>query len=437
MTIVSIVLLMLAFAGWGLWWRERMNCSEMTRQTAAGAAVGKVETQDETVALAARCRSAEEQVEQYRQEQVDLQQELGHCRKQLHDQEAQLQELVGRAEHLQVRAEELQELAEQHLAQETEIRQQMELASAERQELDSHVVQIADEMAGQVVVSLSEAEQAISTAIEAFTAIAMEAQEAAEMAQSAVGEQAEYSVSRIAGEATQVMDVFIHGMLVSARKITDSSRKLENLVSISGRLTDLLDDVEEVADLTNMIALNASIEAARAGSAGRAFSVVAAEVRKLSERSRQSAERMHEIAGDIARQTETIYRDLATTAERSLEASCEAQLEVNRMLGLLSSSDQTTRDVLNGLQEKSNKITQNYASIVTALQFHDMLRQRLEHTIAPLCGLKKRLIGEEMEEDQLSYAVGDRQLKAKAVGAAPPLEVVTYSSDDDCDITLF
>jgi methyl-accepting chemotaxis protein len=359
-----------------------------------------------------------------------LEEELEHCRELLGVQEAQLQELSAHANCLQM-------LVDGYTAEERAVQARIEQAIVERQELSSQVITLADEMTGQVVTSLSEAEQAISLAIESFTAIAMEAQSAADIAQSTVGNQSEYSVAKITREATHVMDVFINGMLVSARTVTDCARKLENMVGVSLRLTGLLNDVEAVADQTNMIALNASIEAARAGNAGRAFSVVAAEVRRLSERSRQAAERMHQIAGEISHETETIYRSLATTAESSLEASCDAQMEVNKMLELLNRADQTTRDVLISLTEKSANITEQYASIVTAFQFHDLLRQRLEHSISPLCTLRSRLGGGGVAAEQVTYVVGEKEFSARAVGAAPALEIVSYAENDSCDVTLF
>lgn len=142
-------------------------------------------------------------------------------------------------------------------------------AERERQGLSSRIGGMADALAGQVVTCLAEAEQAISTAIEAFTRIADEAQEAAVLAQRAVGVETEQSVSGIATRATQVMGLFIEGMLSGARRIAQSAGQLERLTYVSQRLRGLVGDVENVADATAMVALNASIEAARAGYAGR------------------------------------------------------------------------------------------------------------------------------------------------------------------------
>ncbi len=347
-----------------------------------------------------------------------------------------------------------------------EARQATNQLQSRHQRLGTDVSLLAEQLSGQVVVCLAEAETAISAAIESFTRIAGEAQEAAGLAQKAVGTEMEHSVSSIATRATDVMEKFIEGMLAAARRIAESSRRLDRLGDISERLFGLLDDVERVADQTTMIALNASIEAARAGSAGRTFTVVAREVSKLAQASRDTADRMRTMTEELSHETRNINTALSLTAESSLEESCNAQMEVNHLLELLFNADQSTQAVLTQLGERSANITANYTSIVMAFQFHDLLRQRLEHVAQPLTQLSASLKesmspgqssdreameiysgGARQDEaaDGLAYAVGDRTFQARAIGAAPALTVVTYSAnnadtngDDDFDnITLF
>ena len=314
-------------------------------------------------------------------------------------------------------------------------------ADEQRHTLSQNISAMADDLAGQVVTALSEAEQAVSAAIESFARIASDAQEAAQDARDIVGVEGEGQVNNIAAQATKVMGRFVEGMLITARQVAKSSKQIQTLVTVSKNLTGLLDEVEGVADQTALLSLNASIEAARAGDAGRGFAVVAAEVRKLSERSRTSAERMRSLTGEVTRESNSICRELGLAAEKSLEESCEAQTVINRLLRMIGDADDARHIALISLGDKNDRVSRDIGQIMIAFQFHDLLRQRLEHVADPLCTLRDTLrgdINEDQEEASLAYAVGQNVFSARAVGSAPALQVVSYASDDDDDnITLF
>jgi methyl-accepting chemotaxis protein len=292
------------------------------------------------------------------------------------------------------------------------------------------VAQLADQLAGQVTVALSEAEPAVNGAIESFSKIASDTLGMAEKAQGSLTGDNINGVTSVVGAATEVMNNFVQHMLVTAREIAESAEQVQRLMRVANEFNDLLDDIDAVADQTNLLALNASIEAARAGQAGRSFAVVASEVRKLSHRSSEAAERVRRLTIDITRDSKSVCERLSQAAQRSCSEGSEAQGEVIRLMASIRRTDTDNRQLIHDLSEQSRDISDHIVQIIVALQFHDLLRQRLEHVATPLADLRDAMLTDDYDEvaaDVLPIAVGQRAPVIRSVGAAPELAVVSYA----------
>ncbi|MCU1724154.1 methyl-accepting chemotaxis protein [Pseudomonas sp. 5P_5.1_Bac1] len=137
-------------------------------------------------------------------------------------------------------------------------------------------------------------------------------------------------------------------------EVTSTSGDIEQLAASANEISRVLDVIGSIAGQTNLLALNAAIEAARAGEAGRGFAVVADEVRALAHRTQQSTGEIEQMIGQIQSGTERAVNamhssqgraagtlDVAEAAGQALELIAEAIAAINqRNLVIASASEQ-------------------------------------------------------------------------------------------------
>jgi methyl-accepting chemotaxis protein len=149
---------------------------------------------------------------------------------------------------------------------------------------------------------------------------------------------------------------------------------MASLEERSSQVEEIVDTIEDIADQTNLLALNAAIEAARAGEHGRGFAVVADEVRKLAERSSTATKQISKILGDIKRET-VVAAEAMRSSSDSMDSGISVSQRASRSLETVGLAIGTTTTVAESLavqaaemRDASLRVTENMASATAAVE---------------------------------------------------------------------
>jgi methyl-accepting chemotaxis protein len=264
--------------------------------------------------------------------------------------------------------------------------------SALAKSLSSSSGHVADRSSSQ-----SESTSAMATTVEEMTAsinhISDSAREALDISRQS---------GNFSAEGGEIIQQVAAGVSRIAETVRDTSRNIEEMGQRSNQVSSIVQVIKDIANQTNLLALNAAIEAARAGEQGRGFAVVADEVRKLAERTTNATE---EISGMIGMMQSSTHNAVATMSASVDQVNSGVTLanQAGVSIDQIKSGAARVVDVVNDIS--SALVQQSSASSDLSTQVENVARMTEENSAA---SIKTALDADNLQElaSNMRAAVG-------------------------------
>lgn len=260
-----------------------------------------------------------------------------------------------------------------------------------------------DVMCEQIGGSLAESEGAVLAAIEQLTILnTQSSQQSGRIGDSIRSGTNLTDVTRRVGQSQELIALVETHLQFQAHDLQRNIRAILDLGDEVAGLKPSIAVIMSIAKQTTLLALNAEIEAARAGDAGRGFAVVAGEVRALSENTAEAASLIANSINAAVKKTLQVGVDVKTTLE-NLSGGGEMREMVQQLAEIQQQFSQGTQlllDVLRGVETGQKEMENRLLQVLGHIQFQDVMRQRMEHVQSALAEMCDHL-------QELSTKAGD------------------------------
>jgi twitching motility protein PilJ len=221
-------------------------------------------------------------------------------------------------------------------------------AVQETQATAMHLAQASEHQAQQI----AEASTAINQMAQSIDQVSANAAESSAVAERSV---------EIANKGNEVVHNTIHGMDNIREQIQDTAKRIKRLGESSQEIGDIVSLIDDIADQTNILALNAAIQASMAGDAGRGFAVVADEVQRLAERSSAATRQIETLVRAIQADTnEAVISMEQTTTEvvRGARLAQDAGVALEEIEGVSKTLAALIQSISNAAQQQTSSAGQ-------------------------------------------------------------------------------
>lgn len=204
----------------------------------------------------------------------------------------------------------------------------------------------------------------------------------------------EYSLRKINADVAstaQNLSGFARLVIQSAKLNMDVHFDIEDIAEDLSRIDDLVNGVEWIARQTHLLALNASIEAAQVGAAGRGFQVVAGEIRALAHRSKEISKGIRNSAGSAKLRVARAQLASSRSASQDLSVLLDSKVYLDKIRERMDFLNEEIHLIMAEVSDNSKTIGDRTGDAIRCLQFEDIVRQILDHVLCELNSLNQAL----------------------------------------------
>lgn len=240
---------------------------------------------------------------------------------------------------------------------------------------------------------ISEVNEDIETSIvgisQGFQGMAKQAQAAIATAGTTAGGKPENKIH----EMQEVVTSLIQHMGESCDSLSGASRRLTDVEKRLDVVESVLRDIEKIASQSRLVALNGEIEAKRLGDAGKAFAVVAAETKQLSQHATETSRSIRELLSELTSVVTSTTSDLIERSKTDAQRLSSSKQEAEALLEYIESDHYRMTASLVETEKISRELQCNIATAVMSLQFQDRVSQRIHHVVDSLKVMRSRAEG--------------------------------------------